>query len=587
MEVTAAVQGHDNTGSSKNKRRSSSKRDSRSKKSSSFTSPLLKAAIEGNEQRVKELLQQGISIETRESGLSALDVAIKNGKAPVVALLLSQGADINAVDAKGMSPLLHAITSNQNSVLKLLLEKGARITTILETDTPLHIAVRMDFPRIVTTILQKVRDPQALINARGKDRRTPLHEAAQLDNTGCLEILLNQDGVELDALDKDHRTPLHLACLNTKEDAAKLLVESNVSLNIKDIDGNTPLHLCAIKGHQSLASLLIRRGATVVVENNDKKTPMHLGTENESDDVCYILQTNGADVSIRYQWSQNKKKKPVNEQEIVNLTNHLNTFGFLESDEHSRGIVHVENREDKKKIALDRKRAKKWAKMLKDWERWVAKNPEKLKTRIMKGLPDSLRGEVWKRLSQCEKDKNIERYKTLVNSSSTFSEQIDLDVNRSFRNHIQFRERFGSGQISLFNVLKAYSVYDPEVGYCQGMSDMSAFLLMYVTEEDAFWLLVKLLNDPKYNLHGIFLTGFPLLQRTFWIFEQLFEKECPKLQKHFAKESVTTMFFSTKWFMLIFLDAFSFSITVRIWDLFLYKGYHIAVSYTHLTLPTT
>lgn len=38
-------------------------------------------------------------------------------------------------------------------------------------------------------------------------------------------------------------------------------------------------------------------------------------------------------------------------------------------------------------------------------------------------------------------------------------------------------------QVSLFNVLKAYSLYDKEVGYCQGMSDMAAFILMNVSEE--------------------------------------------------------------------------------------------------------
>ena len=70
-----------------------------------------------------------------------------------------------------------------------------------------------------------------------------------------------------------------------------------------------------------------------------------------------------------------------------------------------------------------------------------------------------------------------------MHQESKWSEQIDLDINRSYRNHILFRERFGEGQISLFNILKAYAVYDQEVGYCQGMSDMTAFLLMYIPEE--------------------------------------------------------------------------------------------------------
>jgi hypothetical protein len=66
---------------------------------------------------------------------------------------------------------------------------------------------------------------------------------------------------------------------------------------------------------------------------------------------------------------------------------------------------------------------------------------------------------------------------------SQWSEQIDLDINRTYRNHIMFRERFGQGQVELFHILKAYAAYDKDVGYCQGMSDLTGFMLMYVTEE--------------------------------------------------------------------------------------------------------
>lgn len=66
---------------------------------------------------------------------------------------------------------------------------------------------------------------------------------------------------------------------------------------------------------------------------------------------------------------------------------------------------------------------------------------------------------------------------------SQWSEQIDLDINRTYRNHIVFRERFGQGQVELFHILNAYAAYDPDVGYCQGMSDITGFLLMYIPEE--------------------------------------------------------------------------------------------------------
>ena len=45
--------------------------------------------------------------------------------------------------------------------------------------------------------------------------------------------------------------------------------------------------------------------------------------------------------------------------------------------------------------------------------------------------------------------------------------QIDLDVNRTYRDHDMFRDRYNSRQNALFHVLAAYSVYNTEVGYCQ------------------------------------------------------------------------------------------------------------------------
>lgn len=56
------------------------------------------------------------------------------------------------------------------------------------------------------------------------------------------------------------------------------------------------------------------------------------------------------------------------------------------------------------------------------------------------------------------------------------------------------------GQRMLFNILRAYAAYDTEVGYTQGMSGLGALLLMYMSEEDAFWCLVTLMQEERYAL---------------------------------------------------------------------------------------
>ena len=45
-------------------------------------------------------------------------------------------------------------------------------------------------------------------------------------------------------------------------------------------------------------------------------------------------------------------------------------------------------------------------------------------------------------------------------------------------------------------------MYNTEVGYCQGMSQIAALLLMYLNEEDAFWALSALLSDKEHGMHG-------------------------------------------------------------------------------------
>lgn len=54
------------------------------------------------------------------------------------------------------------------------------------------------------------------------------------------------------------------------------------------------------------------------------------------------------------------------------------------------------------------------------------------------------------------------------------------DIHRTFPAHEFFKEAGGVGQDSLYKISKAYSLYDEEVGYCQGLSFLGAALLLHV-----------------------------------------------------------------------------------------------------------
>lgn len=56
-----------------------------------------------------------------------------------------------------------------------------------------------------------------------------------------------------------------------------------------------------------------------------------------------------------------------------------------------------------------------------------------------------------------------------------------LIIGRTFPNHTYFMSPFGPGQLALYNMLKAYSLLDPEVGYCQGLCFVAGVLLLHVS----------------------------------------------------------------------------------------------------------
>uniref|UniRef100_A0A8B9G4H9 USP6 N-terminal-like protein n=1 Tax=Amazona collaria TaxID=241587 RepID=A0A8B9G4H9_9PSIT len=259
-------------------------------------------------------------------------------------------------------------------------------------------------------------------------------------------------------------------------------------------------------------------------------------------------------------------------------------FGFLHEQELPTRTA-LEEKQKQQEI----ERVDKWLKMLKKWSKY--RNSDKMCRRVYKGIPLQVRGQVWSLLLDVEKMKkeNEGKYEQMKEQAKSFSseiKQIDLDVNRTFRNHIMFRDRYGVKQQALFHVLSAYSVYNTEVSYCQGMSQIAAILLMYLNEEDAFWALAQLLTNQRHAMHGFFIPGFPKLQRFQAHHEQILSKMVPKLKKHMDKEQMTTGIYTTKWFLQCFIDRTPFTLTLRLWDIYILEGERVltAMAYTILKL---
>lgn len=120
------------------------------------------------------------------------------------------------------------------------------------------------------------------------------------------------------------------------------------------------------------------------------------------------------------------------------------------------------------------------------------RDPKVLLQSIRNGVPRLKRGEVWMYLAEqfCMSTAPVDTkkfpnyntpYKVLLKSLTEHQHAIFIDLGRTFPNHQYYKASLGVGQLSLFNILKAYSILDPELGYCQGLGFICGVLLLHVS----------------------------------------------------------------------------------------------------------
>ncbi|KAG8196661.1 hypothetical protein JTE90_006571 [Oedothorax gibbosus] len=212
-----------------------------------------------------------------------------------------------------------------------------------------------------------------------------------------------------------------------------------------------------------------------------------------------------------------------------------------------------------------------WSQVLLKWRQNLQQRPKHLSSLVRRGIPEALRGEVWQLLAGCHDQKEIvEAYKTLINKDSTYESIIQRDIYRTFPAHELFSEKNGAGQESLFKICKAYSLYDPEIGYCQGLSFLTAALLLHMPEEQAFSVLMKIMFD--YHTRDMFKNSFEELHLKFYQLQKLMEDQMPGLVSHFDDLGIEVHMFASQWFLTLFTAKFPLIAVFYIIDLFLLEG---------------
>lgn len=184
------------------------------------------------------------------------------------------------------------------------------------------------------------------------------------------------------------------------------------------------------------------------------------------------------------------------------------------------------------------------------------------------------------------------RYAELLRGPPTEHEPtISRDICRTFPKHQLFSDLGGTGQVrrgrlipprgttahghprlqrSLFNVLRAYATYDPDIGYCQGMGFIAGLFLAHVQEEvrttrttplpsgaashahtpappcaqEAFWLLTALIS--RYGMRGLFSVDMPSFAHVMQTLEEQVAQHLPLLSDHLLDQGVRPSMFASQ-----------------------------------------
>lgn len=166
------------------------------------------------------------------------------------------------------------------------------------------------------------------------------------------------------------------------------------------------------------------------------------------------------------------------------------------------------------------------------------KSQRELKKLIRSGVPSELRGIVWWACSGgSEKMREAylqnQSYKTYLETAQSKQlpvlHEIEKDLFRTFPCNESYSN--AEGLLPLRHLLYAYSERNPDIGYCQSMNFIGAVLLLYLSEEQAFWVLAAMIEDilPP-NYYSVNMMGSRVDQLVFY---SCLAWKLPKLYAHF------------------------------------------------------
>lgn len=258
---------------------------------------------------VKTILEKGADINIKSNYKQQTSLHLSYSKPIEVAeYLIKNGADINAVDADGKTPL-HLVfdsfisvekpTKEQIALVKIFIQNGAKINPSIKTEKGKTLLHQTKSAKLAEFIINQGVD----VKAKDEDGNTPLHFAVFIKNNQLANLLIRNQA-DLNLKNKKGETPLNIAIGHRvyNPQIAKILINNGADVNIKNPIGNLSLlHFAVRESDKDFVHYLLDKGADINAKNSDNSTPLFVRLFFTSDDkkISLLLIKRGADICIR------------------------------------------------------------------------------------------------------------------------------------------------------------------------------------------------------------------------------------------------------------------------------------------------